>query len=75
MFVKLTGHKTNQPIFSLISRILAIGGVTTDANIFIRTEILIEGYDDKINVRETPEQIMEMMEKVSSDDYNDKISA
>ena len=63
MFIKLTG-RINTPVVIRADRIEVIDGVTVEGEDF--TALVITGRDEHFIVRETPEQIMEMIEKCSS---------
>jgi len=61
MFIKLTG-RTNATVVVRADRIEVIDGVTVEGEDF--TALVIMGRDAHFAVRETPEQIMEMIENV-----------
>ena len=62
MFIKLTGNRPNSTVMLLISKIIAIDGVT-DSGGKVCTEVSLDGaVGMSFAVAETPEQIMEMIE-------------
>lgn len=63
MFIKLTG-RSNTPVVIRADIIEVIDGVTVNGEDF--TGVGITGREGHFAVRETPEQIMEMIEKCSS---------
>lgn len=63
MFIKLTGI-SNTPVVIRADIIEVIDGVTVNGEDF--TGVGITGREGHFAVRETPEQIMEMIEKCSS---------
>jgi len=63
MFIKLTGM-TDTPVIIRADRIQILDGVTVDGEDF--TAVCVIGKEGSFAVRETPEQIMEMIEKCSS---------
>jgi len=58
MFIKLTG-RTDTPVVIRADRIEAIDGVTVEGEDF--TAVVIMGREEHFAVKETPEQIMEML--------------
>ena len=60
MFIKLTG-RSNTPVLIRTDRIEVIDGVTIEGEDF--TGVGLMGKEGHFVVRETPEQIMEMIEK------------
>ena len=63
MFIKLTGFKNNSTVMPLVSQIIALDGAAS-ADGVAHTEISLEGAPNVLfAVKETPEQIMEMISR------------
>ncbi len=66
MFIKLTGYKRNSTVMLLISRIIALDAAV-DSEGSTYTEINLDGAPGVLfGVKETPEQIMEMIENAKN---------
>lgn len=65
MFIKLTGRGTHKPVFVIGGDVCVIDpGCTFDGNEC--TGICIRGIQGSFLVKETPEQIMEMIENAKN---------
>ena len=62
MFIKLTGYKRGSAVVLLLSSIAVIDRATDSDTNEECTAIYVSGVDGFFAVKETPEQIMEMIE-------------
>jgi hypothetical protein len=62
MFIKLTGARVPSSVFVKVDNIILIDSKTLDDN-EAATAVFVEGRERCFIVQETPEQIMEMIEK------------
>lgn len=61
MFIKLTGRKTNSTLILLISKIVVVDSAI-DTNGNMGSAIRLDSIEGHFAAKETPEQIMEMIE-------------
>jgi hypothetical protein len=63
MFIKLTLMRTNTPIFLSPDKIVCLIKHLDESTGGMGTKIIVVGHDETLNVRETPEQVMTLVEK------------
>jgi len=66
MFIKLTGFKNNSTVVLLISNIIAIDMANDPDTGQSCTAVFMKGTNGYFAVKETPEQIMEMIENAKN---------
>ena len=66
MFIKLTLMRSNSPLYLSPTKIVCLHKHLDDNTGGIGTKINVVGQDDAINVRETPEQVMTLVNKALS---------
>ena len=66
MFIKLTLAKTNSPIYISPDKIVCLFKHLDESTGGIGTKVMVTNHDESLDIKETPEQVMALVNKAMS---------